>query len=69
MIATRYMKKRGHHGTLKSSHKDKRMDIRIKLSGHIETVRDMASLSGGERSFTTVCLLLALGKHNWILPF
>lgn len=56
------MKRRGHHGVLILDHDTKTLAIEVKMKGQDQSVKDMKSLSGGEKSFTTVSFLLALGN-------
>ncbi|KAG0091325.1 Structural maintenance of chromosomes protein 6 [Podila epicladia] len=57
---------RGYSGELAFEHKDKKLNIRVETedqnSGKAEVARDKdpKSLSGGERSFSTICMLLSL---------
>ena len=53
-------------GDLTFDHNEKTLDLRVQKSGSaaVESsqTKDVKSLSGGEKSFTTICLLLALGE-------
>ncbi|KAL1918810.1 uncharacterized protein VTP21DRAFT_2832 [Calcarisporiella thermophila] len=54
---------RGYTGRLKFDHDKRRLDLRIKTDDQRENIKsdkDARSLSGGEKSFSTVCLLMAL---------
>ncbi|KAF9389172.1 Structural maintenance of chromosomes protein 6 [Podila verticillata] len=59
------LSERGYSGELSFEHKEKKLTIRVETednTGKAEVARDKdpKSLSGGERSFSTICLLLAL---------
>jgi hypothetical protein len=69
MITTKYffrsfLKQKGHIGRLDFDTKKLELDIHVQLAGHANTNnhsgQTVHSLSGGERSFSTVSLLLAL---------
>jgi chromosome segregation ATPase len=52
---------RGYEGRLKFSHQKKRLDISVKTDEATQAARkDAKSLSGGEKSFSTVAFLLTL---------
>ncbi|KAM3871241.1 structural maintenance of chromosomes protein 6-like [Diretmus argenteus] len=52
---------RGYTGSMKFDHKSETLSISVQqASGANAAVSDMRSLSGGERSFSTVCFVLAL---------
>ncbi|KAK9816925.1 hypothetical protein WJX72_007128 [[Myrmecia] bisecta] len=57
--------KKGHTGMIRLDREAKSLIIEMKIAGkaakETETVKDLKQLSGGERSFTTVALALALG--------
>ena len=55
---------RGSSGTLDFNHTEEKLDLVVqKDSGDTNSQqRDVKALSGGERSFTTIALLLALGE-------
>ena len=57
-----YMSQRGHTGRLVFNHEEKTLDLEISLQKQSSSgvVTDAKSLSGGERSFSTVCFVLAL---------
>ncbi|KAI8335914.1 hypothetical protein BC941DRAFT_66438 [Chlamydoabsidia padenii] len=61
---TYYMHKRGDNGTLKFSHKKQTLDVRVTTGDQFKegTARrkDSKSLSGGEKSFSQISLLLSL---------
>ena len=63
-----YMGKRGHAGQLKFDHKEEKLKIVVRMnSGGVgkagSKVNDMKSLSGGERSLSTLSFVLALGTQ------
>ena len=51
-------KKPGCKGKIKLNHKERTLDVEVSIDNQNE--RSVGSLSGGERSFSTVCLLLSL---------
>lgn len=52
---------RGYEGRLKFSHQKQRLDIQVKTDEAVQAARkDAKSLSGGEKSFSTVAFLLTL---------
>jgi len=65
-----YMQKKGFAGQVKFEHKEHTLDLTTMTDNNDETTRckDVRQLSGGERSYTTLCLLLALG-HVVESPF
>ncbi|CAK4148769.1 unnamed protein product [Aphanomyces euteiches] len=62
----KYMIKRNFAGRLKFDHTNQRLDISVVANDAHKTklsiVNDMKQLSGGERSYTQVALLMALGE-------
>ena len=57
---------RGHAGRINFDHKQRTVDLDVKLnaiSGHASTVKDAKSMSGGERSYTTICYVLSIGAQ------
>ncbi|KAG9290012.1 hypothetical protein G9A89_010318 [Geosiphon pyriformis] len=56
------LSKRGYTGKLLFDHKDNKLNLRVQIDDQTETAteKDPKSLSGGEKSFSTICLLLAL---------
>ncbi|RHY26666.1 hypothetical protein DYB32_007412 [Aphanomyces invadans] len=61
----KYMKHRNFAGKLKFHHDDQRLDIAVVANDggtKLSIVNDMKQLSGGERSYTQVALLMALGE-------
>ena len=67
----KHLGKKGHHGDLMFSHKNKTLGIKVMLmsdGGMAREVTNTKTLSGGEKSFTTLALLLALGSVTQV-PF
>ena len=58
-----YLQKKGFAGTVKFSHSERTLHLTCQTDNTNDTtrVKDVRQLSGGERSYTTLCLLLALG--------
>lgn len=58
----KYLKSRNYSGQLKFNHEEQKLDIIVNPSRTQEgkETKDLKSLSGGERSFSTVAFLLAL---------
>ncbi|XP_023222817.1 structural maintenance of chromosomes protein 6-like, partial [Centruroides sculpturatus] len=55
------LSQRNYSGKIEFDHKKGLLEIKIQPNSNVaEMNEDMKSLSGGERSFTTVCLILAL---------
>ena len=62
----RLMYKRNFQGNIKLHYDVGRMDMKVRVDGEDGkkgTTKDMKSLSGGERSFITVCFMLALAQQ------
>lgn len=63
-----YIHMRGHYGSIKFDDRSQEMRLRVAISHHrthegeLCFAQDLRSLSGGERSFTTLALMLALGE-------
>lgn len=58
-----YLQSKGFAGTVKFDHKNHTLHLACQTdnSNDESRVSDVRQLSGGERSYTTLCLLLALG--------
>ncbi|CAG8672880.1 433_t:CDS:10, partial [Cetraspora pellucida] len=56
------LSKRGYTGKLLFDHQNKKLTLRVQIDEQTNqnTDKDPKSLSGGEKSFSTICLLLAL---------
>ncbi|CAG8528894.1 39994_t:CDS:10 [Gigaspora margarita] len=56
------LSKRGYTGKLLFEHQNKKLNLRVQIDEQTNqnTDKDPKSLSGGEKSFSTICLLLAL---------
>ncbi|XP_077988309.1 structural maintenance of chromosomes protein 6-like isoform X2 [Glandiceps talaboti] len=55
------LSQRGFLGKMKFSHRDQLLDLSVQpTQGESMMAKDMKSLSGGERSFSTVCFIMAL---------
>ncbi|KAL7719677.1 RecF/RecN/SMC N-terminal domain-containing protein [Entamoeba marina] len=59
-LFNQYLREIGATGKLKLEHKRHLLDVEVALTSLEKDSRDSKTLSGGERSFSTVCLLLAL---------
>ena len=59
----KYLQKKGFEGKVVFKHRDKTLHLECQTDNTNEAtkVKDVRQLSGGERSYTTLCLLLALG--------
>jgi chromosome segregation ATPase len=60
-----YMKERGHTGKVKVDHKLGKLEMEVIMSGGTknERVSNTKTLSGGERSYSTLAFSLALGSE------
>lgn len=58
-----YVQKKGSSGTIKFNHRDKKLELAFQVDNNdVESkANDIRNLSGGERSFVTFSVLLALG--------
>eukprot|EP00455_Lapot_gusevi_P013043 TRINITY_DN16291_c0_g1_i1.p1 TRINITY_DN16291_c0_g1~~TRINITY_DN16291_c0_g1_i1.p1 ORF type:complete len:424 (-),score=103.31 TRINITY_DN16291_c0_g1_i1:53-1177(-) len=65
-----YMSKRRHTGTILFDHHQSQLELEVSTHPHLEgqATSDTKALSGGERSFTTLALVLALGD-SMATPF
>ena len=50
-------------GEVHIDHDTGKLVIKVKMEGAKTAHQDLKTLSGGERSFITICFLLALGKQ------
>ncbi|KAG6390812.1 hypothetical protein SASPL_148557 [Salvia splendens] len=57
-----HLKKKGISGQIKVSYEEQTLSVEVKMpqDASSSTVRDTSGLSGGERSFSTLCFALAL---------
>ncbi|RWR86686.1 structural maintenance of chromosomes protein 6B-like protein isoform X1 [Cinnamomum micranthum f. kanehirae] len=57
-----HLRKKGISGQIKVNYEDKTLSVEVKMpqDASNDTVRDTRGLSGGERSFSTLCFALAL---------
>lgn len=68
-----FMRTRGHKGKLQFDPKARSLQFRVCMASHkkadggLYKTTDLRSLSGGERSYTTLCFMLALGE-SMVLP-
>ncbi|KXZ52761.1 hypothetical protein GPECTOR_8g151 [Gonium pectorale] len=64
----KYMHRRDHVGKLVWNHADRTLRVFVKPRGRLDpnaqAVEDLKQLSGGERSYTTISLLLAVGAST-----
>ncbi|CAL5228582.1 g11742 [Coccomyxa viridis] len=66
IVFARNLKQRGWQGHIEIDHDTGKLTIRVKMEGAKAAHQDLKTLSGGERSFITICFLLALGHQ--LLP-
>lgn len=59
------LQKKGSAGELEFNHEEGSLNLCVQKNNHDESsqTNDVKSLSGGERSYTTLSLLVALGEH------
>ena len=60
---THFLNRRGYVGKLRFSHEKERLDIVVQVDNSTQqsqSTKNTKSLSGGERSFTTVCFIMSL---------
>ncbi|TIA89765.1 hypothetical protein E3P99_01907 [Wallemia hederae] len=59
-----HLSNRGYYGTINFNHTERRLDLMVQTDDQLATQgkrdKDPKSLSGGEKSFSTICLLLSL---------
>lgn len=63
MYFTHFLHQRDYEGTIKFNHEKERLDIEVKVDRHTNesrSTKNTKALSGGERSFTTVCFIMSL---------
>ncbi len=58
-----HMAKKGHAGQVKVDFINAELHLDVKMNGAGQTVKDTRSMSGGERSYATLALTLALGEN------
>lgn len=58
-----HMGKKGHAGQVKVDFMNAELLLDVKMNGGGQTVKDTRSMSGGERSYATLALTLALGEN------
>ena len=58
-----HMAKKGHAGQVKVDFRRAELNLDVKMNGAGQTVKDTRSMSGGERSYATLALTLALGEN------
>ena len=54
------LEQRKYRGQLKFDHENRTLDIHVQPQADASQQGDMRQLSGGERSFSTVCFVLSL---------
>jgi len=59
-----HMTKKGQSGRILVDYKDQRLTLQVKEGSTTKTITDTRSLSGGERSYSTLALNLALGDES-----
>ena len=62
-LPCRNLRVRGWMGHIEVDHETGKLTIRVRMEGSKTAHQDLKTLSGGERSFITICFLLALGKQ------
>jgi len=58
-----FLNQRDYEGSIRFSHDKERLDINVKTdrhTSHSKSTKNSKALSGGERSFTTVCFIISL---------
>ena len=63
MFFTHFLRQRDYDGMIRFNHDKERLDITIKVDCHTDkskSTKNTKALSGGERSFTTVCFIMSL---------
>eukprot|EP00884_Botryococcus_braunii_P004090 jgi/Botrbrau1/13682/Bobra.0378s0013.1 len=64
-LFNKYMARKGHTGSIEIDKENQTLNLKVKITGSkdAEKVKDLKQLSGGERSYTTVCFALAVGEY------
>lgn len=57
-----YLGKKGHAGKVDVDYNSATLQLDVKMHGQGQTVKDTRSMSGGERSYSTLALTLSLGE-------
>ncbi len=60
---THFLHQRDYHGKITFNHEKERLDIEVKVDCHTDqskATKNTKALSGGERSFTTICFIMSL---------
>ena len=60
---TNFLHQRDYDGTIMFNHVKERLEIDVRVDRHTnesKAIKNTKSLSGGERSFTTVCFIMSL---------
>ena len=64
MVFQYHLSNRGYYGKVLFDHKEGKLELRVQTDDQAQTQgprdKDAKALSGGEKSFSTICLLLAL---------
>lgn len=63
LFFTHFLHQRDYDGSIRFNHNKQRLDINVKTDRHTDmskSTKNTKSLSGGERSFTTVCFIISL---------
>ena len=62
-LPCRNLRQRRWQGHIEVDHETGKLTIRVRMEGAKTAHQDLKTLSGGERSFITICFLLALGRQ------
>ena len=60
---THFLQQRDFTGIIKFNHEKEKLEIEVKVDRHTDqsvATKNTKALSGGERSFTTVCFIMSL---------
>jgi len=63
MYFTHFLMQRDYDGKLRFNHEKERLEMQVKVDVHSnqsQSTKNTKSLSGGERSYTTVCFIMSL---------